>query len=128
MKKLLELEKRLKEAQEDLKKYIQWAGEHGGKTKDGKKAEAEAKTPVKKMDGSADMGSADVNMAKEEHCSDEDKKADEKMIEEKLDEHNEEKHGEAKDKDSAMKAEDCKEMLKFGMNGQWSLMGKDESQ
>lgn len=105
MKKLLELEARLRKAKEELEKNAMMG--YGG----------DSGMPA----GTA--GEADVNMAKEEHCSDEDKEADKKMIEEKMDEHNEKKHGEAKDVDSAKKSE----LIKFGMGGQWSLMGKGDT-
>lgn len=124
MKRLLELEAKLRKAKEDLQKNMDMMGSSG-------------------MPGGT---AADVNMAKEEHCSEEDKKADEKMIEEKLDEHNEKKHGEAKNTDSAKKSDIPKEitdqpvgdilddqdkgpmekgspgeMIKFDKNGQWRM-------
>jgi len=149
MKKLLELEARLKKAKEELEKQMGMDGQTG--------------MPM----GAA--GAADVNVAKKEH---EDEKEDKEMIEEKLDEHNEDKHGEAKDEDSAKKSDvpkeitdqttseiiedyqkpkgpleektkkpkgtdqsndsgesykeldfkkGCKEMIKFEKNGQWSI-------
>lgn len=74
-------------------------------------------------------GSGDVNMVKEEKHEDE--KEDKKMMAEAMDEHNEKKHGEPKDKDSAYKdmnvKKGCNELVKFGMNGQWSLMGKGDT-
>ena len=118
MKKLLELEEKLKKAREELEKNMMMG--YGGNS------------PTTGMPA----GTADVNMAKEEDC--------EEKIDEKMDEHNEEKHGEAKDEDSAKKSDIPKEItdqtageiiadqekpkpmeksetLTFNPGGQWSL-------
>lgn len=129
MKKLLELEEKLKKARAELEKNAMMG--YGN--------DAATGMPM----GTA--GSGDVNMSKEEHCDEEDKKADKKMIESKMDEHNEKMHGEAKDKDSAKKYDDMDkregtnttanpvepgmsakysadtELIKYNAGGQWSL-------
>lgn len=107
MKKLLELEAKLRKAKEELEKQSILGSMNPTTTYTGMPA-----------------GTAGVNVVKEEHCSEEDEKADKKMIEDKMDEHNEKKHGEAKDTDSAKKSDVTKgynEMVKFEKNGQWSI-------
>lgn len=104
MKKLLELEAKLKKAKEELEKQSllanmnpMGAGVAGG-----------AGAGI----GPASIGVNQAAMGKDEDNEEDD---DKKKIAEALDDHNEKKHGEAKDVDSA------KKLVKFYKNGQWSM-------
>ena len=136
MKKLLELEEKLKKARAKLEKSL--LGDMNPMSSE-----------MGKMDGmdGMDASAADVNTAtKSDDEEKEDKKKDKKQIQKEIDKHNEKKHGEAKNVDSAMKADipkditdqptseilndwekpkpvekGCGEMVKFEKNGQWSI-------
>lgn len=104
MKKLLELEAKLRKAKKELEKQSLLAGMN----------------PMSAGAGSANTGVNQAAMGKDE---DNEKDDDKKKIAEALDVHNEKKHGEDKDVDSAKKdmKKGCKEVVKFEKNGQWHI-------
>ena len=124
MKKLLELEQKLRKAKEELEKQSMLG----------------SMNPIDGNSTGMPPGTSGGSVNKDEH---EDKDKDKKMIESKMDEHNEDKHDEPKDEDSAKKTDIPKsitdqsagdiisdqdkgpleknELIKFHSNGQWSL-------
>jgi hypothetical protein len=140
MKKLLELEKELKKAKEDLEKMMSSSSTAPGSVNttggpsiasqigfgkaEGKKLVGQQKKLDADKDG--DIEADDLaalrakKMDKAEHM---DEKEDKELIAEALDQHNEKKHGEKKDEDSAQKDMGIKkkEMMKTLPNGQWSI-------
>lgn len=142
MKKLLELEKELRKAKEDLIKIMSSNTTMSGSVNStggsslasqigfGKAEKKELVGDQKELDQDKDddIESDDLaalrakkKMKKAEHS---DEKEDKKMIAEAMDEHNEKKHGEKKDKDSAFKEMGLKksaEQLTALANGQWVL-------
>lgn len=144
MKKLLELEKELRKAKDDLEKMMSSSSTAPGSVNTtggpsiasqigfGKAEDKKLVGQQKKldMDKDGDIEADDLaalrakKMDKAEHP---DEKEDKKLIAEALDRHNEKKHGEKKDEDSAQKdmglkkEEKKKEMMKTLPNGQWSI-------
>lgn len=143
MKKLLELEKELRKAKDDLEKMMSSATTAPGSVNTtggpsiasqigfGKAEDKKLVGDQKKldMDKDGDIEADDLaalrakKMDKAEH---EDEKEDKELMAEALDAHNEKKHGEKKDEDSAfkdmgVKKEKKKEMMKTLPNGQWSI-------
>lgn len=113
MKKLLELEERLKKAKEELEKNwlggTQTSGQTGGVTQ-GTAGSGSGPSIAEQIGfGKNEImgyGEDDVNTVTKDEDKKEDKedeKKDKKIVAEAMDEHNEKKHGEAKDKDSAYK-------------------------
>ncbi len=112
MKKLLELEAKLKKARAELEKNAMMG--YGGN---------DPQTGMPPGTAGGNMGKQDLenhNYAAKAD-DDDDAKKDKKMIENKMDEHNEDKHGEPEDEDSAKKKLKKGELVKFYPNGQWSL-------
>jgi hypothetical protein len=96
MDKLLELEKKLREAQAELNKIMS-----AGSTVNG----SVASTGGPSIASQIGFGKADDDKKKKKH---EDEKEDKELIAEAIDEHNEKKHGEDKDEDSAFKEKSLK--------------------
>jgi len=116
MKKLLELEIKLRKAKSELNKQ-----------------EVNAAPGGSAPSIASQIGWPGTKKSEKEEEKKDDKKDKEEMAE-ALDQHNEKKHGEAKDKDSAFKDLKVKkgedyfktEMCKFDNNGQWSLHKANE--
>ena len=106
MKKLLELEEKLKKAKEELEKQSILASMNP--------IDRDSAVAVNQ----APMGKKDI-----ETCGKMDSKKDQKIIAEALDDHNEKKHDEPKDEDSAKKdmKKGCDKVVKFEKNGQWRM-------
>lgn len=143
MKKLLELEKELRKAKDDLNKIMSSNTTMSGSVNStggsslasqigfGKAEKKELVGDQKELDQDKDgdieaddlaaLRAKKKKMKKAEHS---DEKEDKKLIAEIMDEHNEKKHGEKKDKDSAFKEMGLKksdEQLTALANGQWVL-------
>ena len=122
MKKLLELEEKLKKAKESLEKQG-WFG-LGGTSTSGQSGGASQGT----AGATGGTGNMKTNVgalfgAKKSE-DEEDDKEDKKTAQKEVDKHNEKKHGEAKSEDSAIE-KGCAEVVKFEKNGQWSMKKYD---